>query len=152
MKLITKNKQAYFDYHILDTLEAGIVLAGDEVKSIRAGHVSLAGSYATFRGRELMLINCNISPYAKAFEKRDDQAATRSRKLLLHKRELDRLAGEVARKGVTIVPLSIYLSERNRIKVQLGIAKHKKAVDKKKELKERDIKRETERQLKGRIK
>ena len=147
MKIIAQNKKALHDYEILDRIEAGIVLTGDEVKSIRAGHVSLIGSYATFHKGELMLLNCTISAYKQAYQKRDDEA-TRSRKLLLHRRELDKLAGEIARKGITVVPLKIYLSKRNLIKVELGVAKHKKFADKKKVLKERDIKRETARELK----
>ncbi len=147
MKIIARNKKAFYDYEILDRIEAGLVLTGDEVKSVRAGQVSLSGAYAIFHKGELQLLNCTIAPYAQAYEKRDDQA-TRSRKLLLHRRELDKLAGDVSKKGITIVPLSIYLSGRNLVKVQLGIAKHKKVADKKKVLKERDIKRETARELK----
>ncbi len=148
MKVVAQNKKAYHDYEILNTIEAGIVLSGDEVKSLRAGQVSLKGSYATFHKGELFLINCRISPYAKAFVK-DEELATRRRKLLLHKRELMSLIGEIARKGITIVPLKIYFSKRNVAKVELGVAKHKKAPSKKKELKERDIRRETARMLKG---
>jgi SsrA-binding protein len=147
MKIITQNKKAFFDYEILDKIEAGIVLTGDEVKSVRAGHISLSGSYATFHDGELFLINCTIASYKQAYQKRDDQD-TRSRKLLLHRQELSRLVGEIARKGITLVPLKVYLSDRNRVKVEIGIAKHKKAVDKKRDIKERDIKRETARELK----
>lgn len=147
MKIITQNKKAFFDYTILETMEAGVVLRGDEVKSIRAGHVSLSGSYAVFNQGELMLINCNISQYAQAYQK-DDSLTTRSRKLLLHKKELHSLLGDMSRKGITIIPLKVYLNERGLVKIELGIAKHKKAADKKSELKERDIKRETERSLK----
>jgi len=148
MKIVARNKKAYHDYEILDTIEAGIVLTGDEVKSLRAGHVSLIGAFATFHQGELFLINCHITPYAQAYKK-DESFATRRRKLLLHKRELDRLIGDVSRKGITIVPLRIYFSKRNVAKVELGIGKHKKAPSKKKELKERDIKRQTQRELKG---
>lgn len=147
MKIVAQNKKAYHDYEILDTIEAGIVLTGDEVKSLRAGQASLKGSFATFHKGELYLINCRIAPYAKAFVK-DEESATRRRKLLLHKRELMRLIGEVARKGITIVPLRIYFTKRNIAKVALGIAKHKKAPSRKKELKERDIERETRRAIK----
>lgn len=147
MKVVAQNKKALFDYEILDRIEAGIVLTGDEVKSIRAGHVSLIGAYATFHKGELILLNCTISPYEQAYQKQDEQK-TKSRKLLLHRRELDRLLGEITRKGITVVPLKMYLSSRNLIKVELGIAKHKKMSDKKKTLKERDIKRETARELK----
>lgn len=147
MKVITKNKKAFFDYEILDRLEAGVVLTGDEVKSIRAGHVSLSGSYATFKDGELMLLNCNVAPYEKAYTYKEPDA-TRTRKLLLHRRELAKLAGLVARRGITIVPLKVYLSEKNLVKIELGVAKHKKAADKKQAIKERDIKRETARALK----
>jgi len=148
MKIIAKNKKAYHDYTILDTLEAGIVLTGDEVKSLRAGRCSLIGSYAVIKEGELYLLNCNISLYQYAYEKAEDQA-TRSRKLLLHRKELNRLIGDVSKKGVTIVPLKIYFNKKNKVKVELGICKHKKAPDKKKALKERDIRRETERELRG---
>ncbi len=147
MKIIAQNKKAYHDYEILEKIEAGIVLTGDEVKSLRAGQVSLIGAFATIHRGELFLINCRIAPYSKAFIK-DEELATRRRKLLLHKRELMSLIGEVARKGITIVPLKIYFNKRNIAKVELGIAKHKKAPSRKKELKERDIKRETRRALK----
>lgn len=151
MKIIAQNKKAYHDYDILDTFEAGIVLTGDEVKSLRAGMASLTGSFATIHGGELYLVNCHITPYAKAFRK-DEEAARRSRKLLLHKRELNRLIGEISRRGVTVVPLKLYFSDKNIIKVQLGIAKHKKAAGKKRALKERDIKRQIQRELRGRYK
>jgi SsrA-binding protein len=147
MKIIVQNKKAFHDYEILDRIEAGIVLTGDEVKSIRAGNISLSGSYGAFHQGELMLLNCTIAAYKQAFQKKDD-VATRSRKLLLHRRELDRLAGDIARQKITIIPLKLYFSESNRIKVELGIAKHKNASDKKRDLKERDIKRETARELK----
>ncbi len=148
MKIVAQNKKAFHDYDILETLEAGIVLTGDEVKSLRAGNVSLKGAFATFHKGELFLINCHISPYTKAYIK-DEELATRRRKLLLHKRELMKLLGGVARKGTTIIPLKIYFSKRNIAKVELGVAKHKKAASRKKELKERDIQRETERMLRG---
>ena len=147
MKVVAQNKKAFHDYDILEKLEAGLVLTGDEVKSLRAGHASLVGSFATVHGGELFLINCNITPYKQAYQKRDD-AATRSRKLLLHKRELFRLIGDISRKGITIVALRIYFNAKNKAKVELGIAKHKKAANRKLELKERDIKRETARELK----
>lgn len=148
MKIIAQNKKALFDYEIVDRMEAGIVLTGNEVKSIRAGHVNLTGSFATVHDGELFLINCNITPYAKAYDqdhKKDD--STHRRKLLLKRKELNRLVGDISRKGVTIIPLKIYLNERNYIKVELGIGKHRKAASKKELLKERDIKRETSREL-----
>lgn len=148
MKILAQNKKAFFEYDILNRIEAGLVLTGDEVKSAKAGHVNLTGSFATIKGNELFLINAHISPYEKAFAQREDDA-TRSRKLLLHKREIMRLMGDIARKGITIVPLKMYAAQRGIIKVELGIAKHKKAAGKKATLKERDIKRETNRQLKN---
>src|SRR5690349_21293449 len=104
MKIITQNKKAFFDYEILDKLEAGIVLTGDEVKALRAGQVSMIGSFAVIKQGELFLINCTISPYQQAFAKREE-LTTRPRKLLLNKRELNRLIGDISKKGVTIVPL-----------------------------------------------
>jgi SsrA-binding protein len=147
MKIIAQNKKAYHDYHILEKIEAGIVLTGDEVKSLRAGQVSLIGSFAAIRNGELTLVNCRISPYEKAYQKNEEFAA-RTRVLLLHKRQILRLLGEIAQKGITVVPLSFYLTGKNFIKVELGVAKHKNAPDRKKELKERDIKRETSRAMK----
>ncbi len=147
MKIITQNKKAFFDYEILDRLEAGLVLTGDEVKSIRAGHISLIGSFAHIKDGELFLVNCNVSPYDKAYQKKDG-AASRTRKLLVHSRELNRLVGDISRKGITVIPLKIYLNARSLVKVELGIGKHKKAVSKKETIKERDIKRETLREIK----
>lgn len=146
MKIVAQNKKAFFDYEILDRIEAGIVLNGDEVKSIRAGHVSLVGSFAHIRDGELYLVNANIAHYEKAYQKQEDPL--RKRKLLLHRQEIDRLLGDITRKGITVVPLKMYLNEKGRIKVELGLAKHKKAASKKETIKERDIKRETSRQLK----
>lgn len=149
MKIVAQNKKAYHDYHIQDTIEAGIVLTGDEVKSLRAGQVSLVGAFATIHGGELYLNNCRITPYAQAYQK-DEEAATRRRKLLVHKREITRLIGEIAQQGCTIVPLKIYFTNKNIVKIELGVAKHKNAPSKKKTLKERDIKREAQRELKDR--
>ncbi len=147
MKQIAQNKKAFFDYEILEKIEAGIVLTGDEVKSLRAGHVSLVGAFATVKGSELFLINCNISLYSKAFQKKEE-LATRSRKLLLNRRELNKLIGDISKKGITIVPLRMYFNERNIVKVELGLCKHKKAAGKKETIKERDIARQTRRELK----
>jgi len=148
MKIVVQNKKAFHDYEIVETLEVGIVLTGDEVKSLRASKGSLVGAFAHVKGNELFLVNAHISPYEKAYAKSED-AAKRSRKLLLHKRELNKLITLVSQKGVTLVPLKIYFNNRNIAKVELGVCKHKKAPSKKRELKERDIKRETRRALKG---
>ena len=147
MKIITQNKKARFDYDVLEVLEAGIVLTGDEVKSLRAGHVNLTGSFANVHRGELFLVNCHITPYEKAFRK-DEEAATRSRKLLIHKRELNRLVGDISKKGLTLVPLKLYFNSRSRIKVEIGLCKHRKAGEKKQALKEKDIRRQTEKELK----
>ena len=127
------------------------MLTGDEVKSLRAGKVSLIGSFATVHDGQLFLLNCNITPYTQAFQAKKEDA-TRSRKLLLNRKEINRLIGDISRKGVTIVALKIYFNDRNFAKVELGIAKHKKAANKKETIKERDIKRETSRELRGRYK
>lgn len=148
MKIIATNKKALFDYTILDRLEAGIVLTGDEVKSLRAGHVSLTGSFATITKGELFLLNCRITPYSHAYSK-DEEKASRSRKLLVHRRELEKLVGMISRKGVTLLPLKIYFT-KGLVKIELGLGKHKKATDKKQKIKERDIAREAEREIKGR--
>lgn len=149
MKVVAQNKKALFDYDILDHLEAGIVLSGDEVKSVRGGKVSLKGSFATVHQGELYLINCHISPYSKAYTKQEEEA-TRRRKLLLRRKELNKLIGDISKKGITVIPLKIYFNKRNIAKIDLGLAKHKKAAGKKQALRERDIKRETEREIKGR--
>lgn len=148
MKLIAQNKKVFFDYDISDKLEAGIVLSGDEVKALREGKVSLIGAFVTMHGGELFLINCRITPYSRAFLKDEDQA-TRRRKLLLHKRQISRLIGDISRKGITILPLKFYLNDKNLVKLEIGIGKHKKAAGKKEAIKERDIKRETSRTLKN---
>ena len=147
MKVIAQNKKAYFDYEISEKIEAGLVLTGDEVKSMREGKASLIGAFAVILGGELYLVNCRITPYSKAFLK-DDAESTRRRKLLLHRREVARLVGDISRKGITVLPLLLYFNARNMVKVELGLGKHKKAAGKKEAIKERDIKRETSRALK----
>jgi SsrA-binding protein len=147
MKVIAQNKKAFYDYEILDKLEVGVALIGDEVKAARAGNVNLVGSFAHPKNGELFLINCHISPYTHAYIKQEE--TTRSRKLLAHRRELSRIIGDISKKGVTLVPLKMYLNKSGIIKIELGICKHKKAHTRKEELKERDIKRETRRELKG---
>lgn len=151
MKIITSNKKAFHDYAVEDNIEAGMVLTGDEVKSLRAGLVNLIGSFATLKNGEFFLLNMYIGPYSHAYKKSEDESR-RTRKLLLHKKEIDRLAGSIARKGITIVPLKLYFNEKGRVKIELGLATHKKAAQRKEDLKERDIKRETRRELSGRYK
>ncbi len=149
MKIVAQNKKAFFEYNISEKIEAGIVLTGNEVKSLRAGHCSLVGSFARVLQGELYLVNANISAYSHSYQKADEALATRPRKLLIHKKELNKIVGDISRKGITIVPLKIYFNARNIAKVQLGVAKHKKAAGKKQALKERDIRRETARELKN---
>ncbi len=149
MKIVSQNKKAFHDYEILERIEAGIVLTGDEVKSLRAGKASLIGAFATIKKGELYLNNCHITPYEKAFGQKEEDP-TKARKLLVHRKELNKLVGEIAQKGITIVPLKIYFNKRNIAKVDLGLAKHKKAAGKKQALQERDIRRETEREVRGR--
>ncbi len=148
MKVISQNKKALFDYSVLDTLEVGIVLTGDEVKSLRAGSVSLVGAFAHIKDGELYLVNAHITQYKQAYTK-SEEATKRSRKLLLHKRELMKLVGLMSQKGVTLVPIKLYFNVRGKVKVELGMCKHKNAPSRKKELQERDISRQTRRELKG---
>lgn len=149
MKIITQNRKAFHDYEIIDRIEAGIVLSGDEVKSIRAGHINLTGSFAHMSHDELWLKNCHITPYKQTYDliHKDEEYPVRNRKLLLSRRQLNRISSDIARQGITVVPLKVYLNEKSRIKVELGIAKGKKSADKRHALKERDIKRQTDREM-----
>ncbi|WP_456406515.1 SsrA-binding protein SmpB [Caldithrix abyssi] len=142
IRVVTTNRKARHDYHIIDTLEAGIALKGSEVKSIREGRVNLQDAYARFKKGELWLVGMHISPYKQAaFEQPDP---VRDRKLLLHKRELKRLFRQTEEKGVTIVPLKIYF-KKHLVKIELGIAKGKRQYDKRAAIAERDQKREMDR-------
>lgn len=149
MKIITQNKKAYHDYTVLDTIEAGIVLTGDEVKSLRAGSVNLVGSFVVPHNGQLQMINAYIGPYSHAYQKSGEQETRKTRNLLVHKREISRLIGDISRSGMTLIPLKLYFNERGRIKVEIGICQHKKAHQRKEELRERDIQRETRRELSG---
>lgn len=126
-KLFAANKKAFHDYFILDKLEAGIVLSGTEVKSIREARINLKDSYAMVRQGEAFLLNCHISPYSHG--NRQNHDPTRERKLLLHQKEIRKLIGKTQEKGLTLVPLRVYL-RRGRIKVELGVARGKKLHDK----------------------
>lgn len=148
MKIITTNKKAFHDYEIINTFEAGIVLAGDEVKSIRNKGISLTDSYATVYKGEITLLNCYIAPYSHAYSKGD--TSRRTRKLLLHRKEINKLIGDISRKGLTLLPLKVYLNERGYVKIELGLAKHRKQFEKKEKLRERDIARETAREIRSR--
>jgi SsrA-binding protein len=135
-KLVAENRKARFNYEIGDTLEAGIALTGSEVKSLRTGRANIADSYATDDGGELYLINAHIAEYTQAG--RTNHAPTRPRKLLLHRKEIGKLAGAIQREGMTVVPLKLYFNQRGIAKVLLGLAKGKKLHDKRDTEKRRD--------------
>lgn len=147
MPTLAKNKKAYFDYEILETYEAGIVLAGYEVKSVKLGHVSLAGSFVTIKGNEVFLTNTNISPYKYANMPKDYEP-TKSRKLLLNRSEINTLIGKSKAQGLTILPLSMY-TKRNKIKVEIGVARGKKKHEKRENLKKKEADKEMRRALKN---
>jgi SsrA-binding protein len=140
-KTVATNRRARFDYFIEETLEAGIILTGTEVKSLRSGQASINESYAGAQGSEILLLNAYIPEYNKAHVKMQHEVR-RPRKLLLHKRQMDKLIGSVQRKGATIVPVSIYFNARGIAKVELGIASGKKQHDKRETEKKRDWQRE----------
>lgn len=140
------NKKALHNYHILERIEAGIVLSGGEVKSIRAGRLDLGESHVRVLNGEAFLINANIPLYMQASDKEYD--AQKSRKLLLHKDQINSLIGKTSGKSVTLVPVSIY-EKNNRFKVEIGLAKSKKEFDKRKIIKERDHIRRVEQELRG---
>lgn len=147
MKIITENREAKFEYFVEDVYEAGIHLDGGEVKSIRAGNVNLKDSYCSIYNGELLLKNMHVAVYDKAgaYNVKDSR---RERRLLLHKSEINRLIGKVTQKGFTLVPLKLYF-KGSLIKVEVGLCKGKHTYDKKQAVKERDIKREVARDLKG---
>ncbi len=143
--VLASNRRARREYHILDTIEAGIALVGTEVKSIRDGRVSLAESWCKIDQHEIFLVDTHVSPYSHGNLNNHDPL--RPKKLLLHRKEIMRLQKAVEQKGNTLIPLSLYL-KRGKIKVQLGIAKGKKLFDKRADIAERDTKRQLERTLK----
>jgi SsrA-binding protein len=139
-KLVAENRKARFNYEIGDKLEAGIVLLGSEVKSLRAGKANIADAYASDEGGALYLINAHIAEYAQSGRANHDP--TRPRKLLLHRREVGRLMGAIQREGMTVVPLKLYFNARGIAKVELGLAKGKKLHDKRETEKKRDWERQ----------
>lgn len=147
MKIFAENKKARFDYEILDTLNAGIVLSGQEVKSVRGGHINLKGSFITFHNNDAILTNAHISPYPFAGEI-PNYDPTHSRTLLLHKREINYLRGKSEERGLTIVPLKVY-SNNHLIKVEIAVARGKQLFNKKESIKRRDTDREVKRTLKN---
>lgn len=144
-RVVAKNRKARHNYLIEDHLEAGIILTGSEVKSLRLGRASIGEAYGLEKGRKLLLINAHIPQYDPAG--RYNHEPRRSRQLLLHRRQIDKLMGAVARDGMTLVPLSLYFNERGIAKVDLGIARGKKKHDKRAAAKEKDWKRDQGRLL-----
>ena len=138
---IATNRRARHDYEILETVEAGLVLRGTEVKSLRGAHVTFKDAYAMMKGNEMWLIGCHINPYSHGTDANHDPE--RDRKLLLHRREITRLTGKVAERGLTLIPLRLYFKS-GRAKLEIGLGRGKKLHDKRAALRDRDSKREME--------
>jgi SsrA-binding protein len=147
-KLIAENRRARFDYFLEETLEAGLALTGTEVKALREGRANIAESYAAVEGREIALVNAHIPEYGPA--NRFNHPPRRPRKLLLHRRELDKLIGAVRREGRTLVPTKLYFNDKGLVKLELALARGKKAHDKRAAESERDWKREQGRLMRDR--
>ncbi len=145
---LANNRAAYHEFHILEKYEAGIALKGTEVKSVMSGKIQLKESYVAIKDREVWLFNAHISPYSHG--NRENQEPVRTRKLLMHRREIDRLEKEVTQKGMTLVVTRVYLNN-GRIKFEIGMAKGKKLHDKRDTIKKKDIERETRAQLKEKL-
>ena len=146
IKVVSTNRKASFEYFLLDHFEAGLSLMGSEIKSIREGQISLAEAYVQVNEREAWLVNAHIAPYDPASQFNHDPK--RPRRLLLHHREIRGLWDEVRQKGVTVIPLKVYLKD-GRAKIEIALAKGKKLYDKRAEIEKRDTLREVERQLRG---
>jgi SsrA-binding protein len=149
IKIITKNRKAYHDYYVDDTYEAGLVLMGSEIKSIRAGQVNLRDGYIQEQGGELWLLGVHISPYEQA-NRNGHSDPTRARKLLLHKREIAQIMTWIRENSQTAVPTMLYL-KHGLAKVEVGLAKGKKLYDKRESIKKRDADRQIKRALKGNL-
>ena len=145
--VVATNRKAFHDYAIEEKLEAGIVLRGTEVKSLREGKVNLRDSYASVDHEQVILHNCHITPYSHGNIMNHDPL--RPRKLLLHRKEISKLLGKTQQKGLTIVPLRIYFSARGKAKIEIALAKGKKQYDRREAIKNRDAGREVERAMKG---
>ena len=144
-KMIAENRKARHDFHIVERVEAGIALTGTEVKSLRDGGGNIRESYAQLRDGEMFLIGANIAPYRQG--NLQNHEPMRDRKLLLHRREIEQLGAKVAQRGMTLVPLALYLAN-GKVKLELGLAKGKEGVDKRHAIAERDAKRQMERAVK----
>ena len=147
-KVIAENRRARFDYFIEDNIEAGIMLLGTEIKALRMGRANIAESYAAVEGRKIVLINADIPPYAQA--NRFNHEPHRPRKLLLHRKQIDRLIGAVQRDGQTIIPLKLYLNDDGKAKLEIALAKGKKLHDKREATAQRDWQRDKARLMKDR--
>ncbi len=145
-RTVATNRRARHEYEVLETVEAGVVLRGTEVKSLRSGQVNFKDSYATMRGNEAWLLGCHISPYSHGTDANHDPE--RDRKLLLHRREIARLTGKVAERGLTLVPLRIYF-KNGRAKLELGLARGKKLHDKRSAIREREVRREMDKAVRA---
>jgi SsrA-binding protein len=143
---IALNRRARHEYHVEDTLEAGIVLRGTEIKSIRAGKVSLADAYARIERGEAWIVGLHIAPW-ESTDVRFNHEPKRERKLLLHRDEIDELLGKTKAKGLTLVPLRLYITDQGKAKLELGLARGKQTWDRRREIAERDARRETERAM-----
>lgn len=147
MQIVCQNRKAYHDYSIEETIEAGMSLLGTEVKSLREGKANLKDSYVLIKDFEAILLNCHISPYSHGNIMNHDPL--RTRKLLMHKKEIMRLQGKIAQKGYTLVPLKIYFKD-GRAKVEVGLAKGKREYEKRESIKEKEAHREIEKAMKSR--
>ncbi|MBL7032019.1 MAG: SsrA-binding protein SmpB [Nitrospira sp.] len=145
IKIIAKNRKAYHDYHIEETFEAGISLVGTEVKSLREGRANLKESYVIIKNNEAFLFGCHISPYTHG--NIQNHEPLRTRKLLLHRKEIDKLWGNISQKGLALVPLKLYF-KAGKAKLEIGLAKGKKQYEKRDTIKEREANREIERHMK----
>jgi len=141
------NRRARHEYHILETFDVGIMLAGPEVKSLRTGQANLAEAHCLIRQERVWLINCHINPYKPAARNNPVEPA-RARELLMHKGEINRLLGKLKEKGLALVPLKFYFNERGYAKLQIGLARGKKQHDKRHDMKERDVARDLQRRYK----
>lgn len=148
MKNLIINRQASFNYEIIDRYEAGIQLMGSEVKSLKNGNGNMSDSYCIFIGNELFIKSMHISPYTES-GKLSNHEPIRNRKLLLHKKELKKLSVNVEAKGLSIIPLRVYVNDKNLIKVEIALCKGKKNYDKRNSIKQKDIARDTQRTIKG---
>jgi SsrA-binding protein len=148
IKIVGENRRARYDYEIIEDFEAGIELKGSEVKSLREGRINLQEAYAAMKGNELFLLNSNIAEYREA--NRFNHEPKRPRKLLLHRKQIDKLANGVLKEGLTIVPLKLFFNKRGKAKVDIALGRGKKKIDKRETVKARDWSREKSRLLQNR--